>query len=191
MDVDGSNGRYPTTGSFGGWFPQWSPDGSSIAIFSNDFDIWLVGTDGSNLREIHDAPRRARYLSWSPDGLSIIYSTSFNQFGDIFLLDVQSGSAIQLTDDPALEVQPDWSPNGSRIVYMSRADDSAGSLFTMNPDGTDKRAPLTNDTGSDFQFPSWSPDGAEIAHWRGGELWAYEISSRASRRVVGADAGRI
>jgi Tol biopolymer transport system component len=37
---------------------------------------------------------------------------------------------------------PSWSPNGSQIVYYQNYDDSTGTLWIMNADGSDQR-PLT------------------------------------------------
>jgi Tol biopolymer transport system component len=65
MDADGGHPRNPTNApSFDAW-PNWSPDGKKLVFGSNrrngnNFDIYVVNADGSDLRRITNAGRRAR-----------------------------------------------------------------------------------------------------------------------------------
>ncbi len=62
--VTSNNPRTPTTLS-----PHWRPDGSSI-IFEREWKVWIVDTDGSNLRSLGDG----RSPAWSPDGELIVFA---------------------------------------------------------------------------------------------------------------------
>ena len=67
--------------------PDWSPDGKQI-VFATASDlgdsgnsIWIMGSDGSNPREILSPPPEGAWLSidrwsptWSPDGKQIVYT---------------------------------------------------------------------------------------------------------------------
>ncbi len=90
-------------------FPAWSPDGKTIAFSRDDgsnVNIYLVNVDGSNLRQITDAP--------GPDTLPI-YTPS----GDIVFRSARSGSwgiwkmggdgSNQKEIIPNAGVGPDWS----------------------------------------------------------------------------------
>lgn len=67
----------------------WSPDGKQIAFsafnvrhdnFFENFLLFLIDVDGSNLRQITKGGSQ-RFPAWSPDGRSLFYSTSaFNEF---------------------------------------------------------------------------------------------------------------
>jgi Tol biopolymer transport system component len=64
----------------------WSPDGKQIAVVQRDLSIprgdqiWVMNVDGSNAREITNAPAVLHgSLNWSPDGKFILY--------DLYLLD--------------------------------------------------------------------------------------------------------
>ena len=56
---------------------------------------------------------------------------------------------------------PAWSPDCSRLVYTD-----AGSLWTVNNDGTDARKLVDHD-GAYLYSAAWSPDGTRIAYVRG------------------------
>jgi TolB protein len=68
----------------------------------------------------------------------------------------------RLTDNPGRDVEAVYSPRGDKIVW---ATDSLGNwtLWTMNDDGSDKRQLTSGRMISGW--PSWSPDGQEMAYW--------------------------
>jgi eukaryotic-like serine/threonine-protein kinase len=80
--------------------PMWSPDGHTIAFVSSrgnqglTFGIWLVDSDGSNLRNIANPGLGP---AWSPDGRWVYYSTwSGAAATDVVLkkVPVDGGSAV-------------------------------------------------------------------------------------------------
>lgn len=84
--------------------------------------------------------------------------------------------ARRLTSHTAQEGFPFWSPGGSRIVFQSAAINDTAGLWTMAPDGSDRRR-LTMEIG---EHPAWSPDGNYIA---------FDGDSGNSMKIVSVSGG--
>ena len=77
---------------------------------------------------------------------------------DIFIRDGTTGIEIPIATSERDEIQPRLRRGGDRVAYISDLE-SGFEVWTMNPDGSDKRR-LTN--GRDTYYPNWSPDGTRI-----------------------------
>jgi TolB protein len=82
MDTDGGEAHavsdIPNDG-IGGFSPDWSPDGKTIAFEVFDHGSWNIYTvhpDGSGLRPLADDPGDEIQPVWSPDGSLIAYMAS-------------------------------------------------------------------------------------------------------------------
>ncbi len=166
--------------------PALSPDGAVVA-FSTDrenpyglqvegsglrwYDLFTVGTDGSEPVELVANRSFNSGPDWSPDGSMVAYG-GYVIGPDTPRMQVHvvpaDGSAdpVALTDDPVQAGSPAWSPDGTRIAFTSlrhgqNADDSWNrEIYVMAADGSDP-VRLTDDPASDGA-PAWSPDGATI-----------------------------
>ncbi len=83
------------------------------------------------------------------------------------MVDADGSNLVQLTNGPDVDWEPWWSPDGTRLIFTTFRDGD-GSLYTMNPDGTDKRR-LTSELGA-YCYPAWSNDGTRIAFTLGSDL---------------------
>ena len=54
--------------------PQWSPDGAILAFLSGG-NIYFINTDGTGLNQL-TSTEDYEYISWSPDGTKIIFSSA-------------------------------------------------------------------------------------------------------------------
>ncbi len=88
--TDGTGQRQLTNDDYRDRVPRWSPDGRTIAFYSNrggNLDIWTIQADGSNLRQMTFDSAPDNRSVWSPDGKRMA-GYHFNQ--DTFLIDAQS-----------------------------------------------------------------------------------------------------
>jgi serine/threonine protein kinase len=105
-------------------------------------------------------------LSHSPtisrDGKWIAYSSDRGQPGnlDIYIQPAAGGPARRLTTDPADEVEAEISPDNRLVAYRSHR--NGGGVYMVRFDGTGER--LVAEGG---WHPRFSPDGRQIAFWRG------------------------
>lgn len=166
MHADGSHTTKLTSNDQHDDTPAWSPDGSTIAFFSDrtPVGIWVVDADGSSLRSLVSAPFNfPAEPAWSPDGHLIAFSTSYtdslDNFVDIIeIADADGSNPHQLTTAAAQVASPAWSPDGTRILFVAGLNDESH-LSVVKTDGTQEHQITTQ---IDFE-PQWSPDGSQIA----------------------------
>ena len=76
MRADGSEARDLTNNEHKNRLPRWSPDGSTLAFYSDrsgSYEIWSVRPDGSDLRQLTETPGESRIFPvWSADGTRMI-----------------------------------------------------------------------------------------------------------------------
>jgi len=100
--------------------PQWSPDGSQIAFYSDrsgTYQLWSIRPDGSGLRQLTEVAYRAWYPFWSPDGKRI----TFPGDGATCVMTVQETPTSSAECLPGLSegrwfFTLDWSPDGQWLV---------------------------------------------------------------------------
>src|SRR5271166_1066771 len=88
--------------------PVWSPDGNTIAFVSSrgnqglTFGVWLVDSDGSNLRNLVNPGLGP---AWSPDGLWLYYSTRGAAAATVLKkVRVDGGPAVTVRTEPLRNV---------------------------------------------------------------------------------------
>jgi Tol biopolymer transport system component len=167
--------------------PVWSPDGNTIAFFSDrggNPDIYVMSSDGSHVEQLTRDAFASLYFtkssddrnpSWSLDDSQIAFESGRdNQMmtyvnHDIYVMSVDGSNVRRLTDDGADEGSPRWSPNGDSIAYVKMEyfsdqaliENPTWDIYAMNADGTDLMQ-LTKDPSNELE-PAWSPDGTKIA----------------------------
>ena len=169
-----------------------------ISFASNrtgNFDIYVVDTNGENLRNLTNHPARELEPAWSPDGRFLAY-VSNRDGGDfkIYVMDTRTGEHRRLTDHHESEWAPAWSPNGKWIAFVSRSDEIVppvkfkitSHIYRIDANGANL-VQLT-DQGKNLR-PAWSPDSKQIAfvsYHRGEErkgLYIMAADGRQLRRV--------
>lgn len=125
-----------------------SPDGSLVAFTRNtgrvgDREMWLIGSDGSNLRKILEVAEDAAVQNpeWSPDGKRVAYYIQ-RQFPDkleatVEIRDLNGGPLIDVYSEaaPTLERTKlrdfQWLPGGSIIFSLAEPDSDLVNSFSI------------------------------------------------------------
>lgn len=156
--------------------------GGKIAFYSlrsGRDDIYVMNTDGSDVRLVTPGEYGGKCPDLSPDGSRIVFVSLRDGNSELYLLDLASGTERRLTDLPSVERQPEWSPDGRRIAFQSNRDGNY-EIYVMDADGTDWHR-LTF-TDAEELWPKWSPDGNRIAFnsFRDGNWEIYIVNTDGS-----------
>jgi len=180
-DADGSHARAitslpdPVKGADSQ--PTFSPDGRTIAFQrTSDYSdplkvkaaIFVIGVDGTGLKQLTPFDLDAGHPRWSPDGTTILFADNIDIYGapgangDANLWTVQpDGTGLaQLTHETGQHFASygSWAPDGSAIVFSSWfGDDHFTAIRVMKADGTDPtliwKSPFGDGTA---EYPEWS-----------------------------------
>jgi len=173
--------------------PRLSPDGRTVAFTRyapESSNIFVVGVDGTGLREIDQAScvkpcGGDEEVSWSPDGTQ--FAVTRGQFDAaslaspspgpynvaLWLMHADGSGAHQITlkgrvchnvcPGGAQDNRSAWSPDGKRLIFTRDAytKPEQFGIFTIALDGSDLRR-VTPET-MNVDDAAWSPDGTLIA----------------------------
>ena len=141
--------------------PGWPPYCLLLLPLRQLGAIYVMGSDGSNLRNLNDRLAIGTLrLTWSPDGRHIAFSSWRNGVPEIYVIGSDGTNPRNLTNHRDADLEPSWSPDGRHIAFVSDRDGN-DEIYVMGSDGTNPRN-LTDDSARDGE-PSWSPDGRHIA----------------------------
>ncbi|MDE0300991.1 MAG: hypothetical protein OXN17_20345 [Candidatus Poribacteria bacterium] len=157
--------------------PSWSPNGRKIAYVEHDgqdWDIYVMDSDGTDPRNISRDKRQNWKPSWSPYGNRISFGTWMNPWGadrlesDIFVMNADGADLINLTKNPrANNSSPSWSPDGKKIAYRASPKPFLWlppyNIYLMNADGTNPTILTKQDRWTYEWNPAWSPDSRKLA----------------------------
>jgi Tol biopolymer transport system component len=138
----------------------WTPDGRILySDPAGDYrNLWLIDSDGANLRQVTSSPGSKDQIAVSRDGRYIVYK----QAGNIWRVDADGSHARQLTHG-ALDVHPDVTADGRAVVYASFANWSPAvggepTLWKIPIDGGEP-VEISKQPAS---YPRVSPDGTRL-----------------------------
>lgn len=115
--------------------PNWSPAGDLILYQRHQdrqWDIWVMGTDGSGKRKVTSGPGDKTDASFSPDGQWIVYSSDGDlEFANLFVVSIAGGEAQRVTEYDGYDGAPSWSSSGQLVFesYPGDPDDSSGTTL--------------------------------------------------------------
>ena len=150
--------------------PAISTDGTRICFSyrtQGRSHLYLMNTDGLNVRLLTDSFDVRSPASWSSDGKWIVVAGSDGQGTYLFKVSAEDGTAIRLTDTVAYN--PVWSPTEPVIVYSEPLGGSTFGTRGITPDKMPVEVPdirVSYVMGTPYRF---HPDG-ELIYVKDGPL---------------------
>lgn len=163
----------------------WAPDGKKILLggFLNGINntMWLINSDGSDMRKFPSETVFGREPNWSPDGKRIVFTkTGRNEKGEhivqgLFLINSDGTKLISLAS--ARTRYPVWSPDNQRIAFLKE-----GKVALINPDGSKLKILFDNDYDNDSL--TWSPDSKKLAFTHDAELYVANVENAQIQQIT-------
>jgi Tol biopolymer transport system component len=122
---------------------KWFGDSAIELTYSDrdgDWEIYIMGIDGSNPTNLTNNSWADTNPDWSPDGSQIAFETTRNGPTDIYVMNSNGSNPTNLSNNSFYDADPVWSPDGSQIAFTSHRPEvgSIRKIFVMGADGTNQ-----------------------------------------------------
>lgn len=144
--------------------PAWSPDGQSIAYFSDEsgeYALYVSAQDGLAPRRkigLGEPPSFFYSPTWSPDSKKIAYS---DKRLNLWYVDLDHGTPVKvdtdLFDSPQHEFDAVWSPDNRWLAYTKQLENHFRAVFVYSLE--DRKATQITDGMSDALYPNFDKNG--------------------------------
>src|SRR5712692_8784780 len=144
--------------------PAWSPDGKSIAYFSDEsgeYALHIADQSGSKtVKKINlgNPPSYFYTPLWSPDSKKIAYT---DKRLNLWYVDVEKGAPVKVTterfDDPTSGIAETWSPDSKWLTYAKLLENHQRAVFVFSME-SGKESQIT-DGISDARYPVFDKGG--------------------------------
>ena len=117
-------------------YPEWSPDGSTIAFVryaDANQNIWTIDIESGEAKPLtnFDDGTRIEMVDWSPDGSQLVAGVYRWNMQDIYIFDMD-GTGRPLTKDRFEDRDPHWGHDGN-IYFTSDRVGSIYNVFRIDP----------------------------------------------------------
>lgn len=163
-----------------------SPDGSMFAFPTSGPDpeqpLTIVRRDGTLANKFPELVD-ARALCWSHDATKLVVRSKTADSRPpeyrLFVLSLDSNSAKQFGEAESYATSQCWSPDDQQIVYSTKNKIRIFNLKVANSRNV-----------AQGEFPTWSPDGQEIAFHSSDGYYAISPTGGEPRRLFKTKQGR-
>jgi TolB protein len=136
------------------------PDGNDMAYN----EIYVIDSDGENLRKVTDFQDALESPTWSPDGTRLAYTSWKSGYPRIYEMDLVTGREKMLPPVRGAGdyITPAYAPDGHTIAFSVLGSDERSGIFTYDLGADCCLAYLSGGNWYDFS-PTYSPDGRWMA----------------------------
>jgi Tol biopolymer transport system component len=168
--------------------PAIAPDGRRVAFAVQQQRrtiLYVMNTDGTNVRIVTDALDLQSTPAWAPDGQSITLAANDHDLPHLFRVPLDGSSPVTLIR--AYSIDPAWDPIGRFIVYSGP---DIGTTFPVNaitPNASPYPLPPLNLTRGARRL-AFLPGGRTLVLLRGDiqhkDLWTVDLNTGAERQIT-------
>lgn len=143
--------------------PAWSPDGKSVAYFSDrdgEYDLYISPQDGvGSVRKIKLGQDNAYYydLTWSPDSKKLAFSDQKLQLWEVNLEATNPRPVKIATNSFSRSFDVAWSPDSRWLAFTKLRPNFMNAVFVYSLASGDTH-PITEGLGN-AESPRFDPDG--------------------------------
>jgi tricorn protease len=146
--------------------PAWSPDGQSIAYFSDEsgeYELHILPQYGmGEVKKIKLGEKPGFYFTprWSPDGKKVAYVDNHLA---IWYVDIEQKKPVRIDRDIYYtwrvysELTPVWSPDSKWVAYARRLENFMYAVYVYSI--ADGKSTQVTDGMSDARYPAFDKDG--------------------------------
>jgi tricorn protease len=160
-------------------------------------DLFVASHDGSNVRRLTTDEGVESSPVFSPDGMTLAFSASYDGNQDVFTVPVTGGAPTRLTWHPGADLVQAFTPDGRAVLFASQRASYTTRYFQLFRvalgGGMPEPLPIPNAFSA-----TYAPDGTRIAYnpipprfsqwknYRGGtasQLWLYNMNGHAVEKI--------
>jgi Tol biopolymer transport system component len=181
--------------------PSCSDDGRWLAFVAggNQDDIFVIRTDGTELRQLTDDPYRDLGPSWFPDGKRILFFSNRSGRYQVWTIGMDGSGRRQLTEAADEMWYPVLAPDGRRVAAFDSEEGKVSVFDIAVPwnEQSPQLLPALDESGSRFLPVSWSPDGRRLAgtelmtDGRRQGILVYSFDDRRFEKLTGPYGGAV
>jgi Tol biopolymer transport system component len=185
--------------------PQVSPDGGQVVFVRSSnpeamgdeppATIYLINTDGSDLRSLTDGLHADGEPAFSASGTRVYFTRRVSGQGtDIFAVRLDGGGLRRITTGGGSDRHPRAAPRGGLLTFERRVVHGATAryqhVFLSHTDGSRLRDLTPNlSSGLAATDPEFSPDGARVVYSTGDRLLSVGVNGTRPRLLIPPRAG--
>ncbi|HUG29409.1 MAG TPA: Ig-like domain-containing protein [Candidatus Limnocylindria bacterium] len=178
-------------------------EGGRIAFASdreagnNQWDIFTMKPDGTDLIRLTASDHRDKDTEWSPDRRQVLFARVFEGELEGGLWTVPADGGADALAMPGNAGGGAWSPDGTRVAYFTKGGApncpiAMHEIWLRTLDGSGSQKLIEDPCGGGGTWPEWAPDGSQIVYesregsgdrnlWR---LWTARPDGSDRRRIT-------